>query len=1438
MAMALCLALCLSLLPISATAAFTIERNDGTWLFPLSEDHYHKRFSDWAGCPGDEHVCPICGEDHQPQNWGDGLHTKANGNVHGHNGIDLVAFDAPVFPAADGKVVRIIRENEGEGYGRGNTVVIEHKIKGTDYSYYSYYQHLSAIHVSVGDTVEAGYDRTKNQIAITGQTGFGTGPHLHFGIVRGVSNNGGDILSLENKGWLLSANQQEGSIVVNPSKNSPIPNSGSGISYPEVTAPLKYHAGSVTYTFNKEDVSIPGVQAPPTAQAAMMPLKYVYVTQDMGGSYSHSGTKSMDFGGKVQDLEAPFDCVVKYCNTDYVYGNEVVIQSVDKVRFADGSYDYMTVSVIHDNHIEDMVSAKASNRVIKQGEIFYSMGDYGNVTGVHVHLCVAKGQLDFSSFSASHRQSAEGNWELKNSINPSDAFFIDDSITIANGAGHKWTKLEQSYDPDYPFSIYAYENADYTVIKEFDIRTAPSSKAPYIDSNSKVNVGERITVKKLVINESNAYNNIWFEMEHNGSKGFLFSGYLLKNGQIERSKVSGTNEYSNIYIDRNSRVDNANARIEGTIAPKGDIQKNTYFQNYGFEIGGTVKCSNSLVMVEACITGNNTDLRSSQTFSDLNTTSYNIGGNSPVNRTLVFNNLAPGTYTYTVYATYHANLMSSCVRKEVYSSTFNVVMPDHTTHNYDYSTQVVAPTCTKGGYTRHICSCTAYRDDTVTQPLGHDYRLTNTVAPSCESDGSAVHICARCNDYQIDSIEKTGHTWAEEAFAADCTHRSGVNRECTVCGKVETEYTAAQWSDWSPDYPEGVDAAKIETGTQTRFHQRKTVTIPEGATPPAGSTFLRDASGWSDYGSWSAWQNTAVSASDSTEVQTRTTYAYGYFLCPKCGAHMHGYGSCYTWAGGCGAATNADCWRELWSTTSFSKAGFSDWYGTGHETAIVDGQRVFRWNANKTQTEYRYRTRVMQELDEYVLAPEWSAWSFDAPPTGGDYISEDRSVYRYDASAVGEHSWDEGTVTLESTCERTGVRTFTCTECSQTRTEEIERLPHAFTDEVIAPGCTETGHTIHSCSVCGYCVIDHMLEPVGHQWNAGKVLSSDCEESGVVKYTCERCGDTRLEEIAPVGHEYVEYLTEPTCTEPGLRKTVCVYCGDCIAEDELPAAGHMAETVPASAPTCLKPGTTAGTRCSVCDLVLTGITTIPVTDHSFAEPVMDPENAGYMLSTCETCGEQRREPVDDNAPRITAASVKAGPGAEAAVTISIANNPGFINLGIEIAYDSAALELIAVDGNTSVGATLTKAQSNSAMPYSLDWSVVSNNDFNGTLATLTFRVREAAQDGVYPIAVDYYKGPTGNYTDGEDLNYREDYTPLGLRYSSGAITVASYTPGDINDDGTINSKDGICLLRHLANWTQDHVVMEALDVDGNGTVNSKDGISLLRYLAGWDITLH
>ncbi|MFF8613737.1 M23 family metallopeptidase [Streptomyces sp. NPDC015350] len=93
--------------------------------------------------------------------------------AHKHSGQDFaVPVGTEVEAAHGGTVVKAGPNGGGDGPAYGNAVVIRHA-NGT----YSQYAHLSKIDVRVGEAVKTG-----ERIALSGNTGNSSGPHLHFEI--------------------------------------------------------------------------------------------------------------------------------------------------------------------------------------------------------------------------------------------------------------------------------------------------------------------------------------------------------------------------------------------------------------------------------------------------------------------------------------------------------------------------------------------------------------------------------------------------------------------------------------------------------------------------------------------------------------------------------------------------------------------------------------------------------------------------------------------------------------------------------------------------------------------------------------------------------------------------------------------------------------------------------------------------------------------------------------------------------------------------------------------------------------------------------------------------------------------------------------------------------------------------------------------------------
>lgn len=125
-------------------------------------------------------------------------------------------------------------------------------------------------------------------------------------------------------------------------------------------------------------------------ESAWFPAPAMNLTQLAYENASHGNCNAIDLkpGGNVF---APFTGIIKQKNARWGY---ILLQSLDKVYFADGTLDYMTVGFMHDSNITDL----SEGQVITQGTDFYQAGGMGegnpNQYSAHVDISVFKGKVD------------------------------------------------------------------------------------------------------------------------------------------------------------------------------------------------------------------------------------------------------------------------------------------------------------------------------------------------------------------------------------------------------------------------------------------------------------------------------------------------------------------------------------------------------------------------------------------------------------------------------------------------------------------------------------------------------------------------------------------------------------------------------------------------------------------------------------------------------------------------------------------------------------------------------------------------------------------------------------------------------------------------------------------------------------------------------------
>ena len=162
------------------------------------------------------------------------------------------------------------------------------------------------------------------------------------------------------------------------------------------------------------------------------------------------------------------------------------------------------------------------------------------------------------------------------------------------------------------------------------------------------------------------------------------------------------------------------------------------------------------------------------------------------------------------------------------------------------------------------------------------------------------------------------------------------------------------------------------------------------------------------------------------------------------------------------------------------------------------------------------------------------------------------------------------------------------------------------------PTCTEKGYTGDTyCKVCDKVQeTGESIPAKGHSWNEGVITTSPtCENAGAKTYTCTVCNATKTEAIDATGHTPVEVAEQPaTCTEAGHKAgTKCSVCEAILSGmEEIPTTGHTEVIDAAKAPTCTETGLTEGKHCYACGEVITAQETVPAKGHTeVVDPVVE-----------------------------------------------------------------------------------------------------------------------------------------------------------------------------------------------------------------------------------------
>lgn len=280
-------------------------------------------------------------------------------------------------------------------------------------------------------------------------------------------------------------------------------------------------------------------------EKAMYPIKTIRITQR-----DHQGTHADCFAtdeagpdGGISSLFAPFTGVIKKIYTKDA--NEVWLESIEPVLFADGTKDYMTIMFCHDNDVSDLWVGK----IIKQGEVFYQEGTKGYATGNHCHFECAKGKFTGTGW---HKDNA-GYWSINNGKLVTDCLFVDDSYNIIQTLGLNFKNVKEVEPKRYGSPVERNEYVNQIKINAENVR---ARKTPNGDILGYVNPG---IYNSLEIVKKNNYD--WHKIAEGlyCAMGEWASWLPKKEKPVEQPKNDDTDTKIN---ELNKTINNLNNEIK------------------------------------------------------------------------------------------------------------------------------------------------------------------------------------------------------------------------------------------------------------------------------------------------------------------------------------------------------------------------------------------------------------------------------------------------------------------------------------------------------------------------------------------------------------------------------------------------------------------------------------------------------------------------------------------------------------------------------------------------------------------------------------------------------------------------------------------------------------------------------------------------------------
>lgn len=519
---------------------------------------------------------------------------------------------------------------------------------------------------------------------------------------------------------------------------------------------------------------------------------------------------------------------------------------------------------------------------------------------------------------------------------------------------------------------------------------------------------------------------------------------------------------------------------------------------------------------------------------------------------------------------------------------------DSHTHSWDSGVVTKQPTCTEAGTKTYTCTSCGKTKTTEIAATGHQHtEIRNKKEATCKEEGyTGDTYCTDCGA-KVSSgqaIAKIDHTWdnGKVTTEATCEHTGVRTYTCSVCGETKEE----EIPKTDHTYDEGTVTKKptcTETGIKTY-----TCTV-------CGATKTEEIAA-------TGHQHTEV-RNEKEATCTETGYT-GDTYCKDCGVKLssgeviskkaHDY-------------EVKDRQKPTCTTDGYVLSVCKDCGDEKKETLPATGHQ---------HTEIRNKKEATCKAEGYT----------------GDMYCKDCGEKLSDGKTIAkttEHTWDGGKVTKAATCTEKGVKTYTCTVCGATKTEEIAATGHQHTEvrNKVEATCTKEGYSGDTyCTDCGEKLSSGTeIARKAHEYEERERNEANCKRNGYILFVCKVCGDEKRDVLPKTDHQHTEIRNkvEATCTDEGYTgDTYCTDCGEKLSDGKkIPATGHIhIGYLGKKEATCENDGYTGDAYCKDCGITLKIGKNIPALGHTWEKKsVISPTytKKGTITYICKRCKEKK-----------------------------------------------------------------------------------------------------------------------------------------------------------------------------------------------------------------------